>query len=254
MQTARIDKALVPVATDQLVRLGEEFDGGYVVDKRSIAAADILVSLGIGDSWKFEADCLDINPMPLEAFDGNVGTRRYFFRLLRAIAAPPRLKCALHRARVLFSYLGFFRLDRRHHRLLVGRHDPPGQITLAQVLNKHAVGSDKRAFLKIDIEGSEYHLLDTLVEFAPHITGLAIEFHDVEANLSKIIDFVEYFRLNLAHVHCNNYAEIGSGGCPEVIEVSFTQSPADTSHPPELPRALDRPNNPTIEDYRITFA
>lgn len=35
MQTATIDKALKPAATDNLVRLGDDFDGGYVVDKKN---------------------------------------------------------------------------------------------------------------------------------------------------------------------------------------------------------------------------
>lgn len=253
MRTARIDKSLAPVAAHHLVRLGEEFDGGYVVDRRSVESADILISLGVGESWAFEADCLDIRAMPLEAYDGNVGLLRYAARLVRTLVSPLQLHTACYRASLLSRYVRFFTRDRRHHRLLVGRDIPPGEVTLASILSTHAVGTSNRTFLKIDIEGSEYHLLETLIDFAPHITGLVIEFHDVATHLPEIIDFAAKFELNVAHVHCNNFEGTDASGCPQVVEMSFTQSPPRDSDPPDLPGPLDRPNNPASEDYRIKF-
>lgn len=253
VQTARIDKSLAPTATDQLVRLGEPCDGGYVVDKRSVAAADLLISLGIGETWAFEAACLDINSVPLHAYDASVGLRRYGVNLISALSISFGHQSIRRRARLFLSYLGFFRQQKHHHPLMVGRDMPPNEVTLEHVFRTHAIGAGKQAFVKIDIEGSEYFLLEALIGFAPHITGLAIEFHDVEAHQAEIIDFVSRFELNVAHVHCNNFEGLGANGCPEVIEVSFTRSPADTENPPVLPGRLDRPNNPTTDDYRIEF-
>ena len=44
-------------------------------------------------------------------------------------------------------------------------------------------------FFKIDIEGSEYELLDSILLMQDNIVGLAIEFHDLNKNLDKVRDF-----------------------------------------------------------------
>ena len=75
-------------------------------------------------------------------------------------------------------------------------------------------------FLSIDIEGGEYELLDDLCNFSKNLTGLNIEFHNVQDNLEKIKLFIEKFDLLLIHTHINNYGPI-INGIPSVIELSF---------------------------------
>ena len=46
-------------------------------------------------------------------------------------------------------------------------------------------------FLKIDIEGSEYRILDSILENQNRISGIAIEFHDCDLHLDKIKRFID---------------------------------------------------------------
>ena len=49
----------------------------------------------------------------------------------------------------------------------------------------------KNLFFKIDIEGSEYRLLEELVEFQGTMCGLVIEFHDIDLHIEKINNFIK---------------------------------------------------------------
>ena len=42
-------------ATD-LIRIGRDYDGGYLVSKSDIEKTDVLIGLGINDDWSFEED------------------------------------------------------------------------------------------------------------------------------------------------------------------------------------------------------
>ena len=44
--------------TNDLVRIGRDHDGGYLVSKIDIDDSEILVGLGISDDWSFESDFL----------------------------------------------------------------------------------------------------------------------------------------------------------------------------------------------------
>ena len=251
MPTALLDPAFRPTVSSNLVRLGDDFDGGYVVDKASITSADTLIALGIGDSWGFEAECLDMHPVPLEAYDASVGPGWFIKEFARSLVVFFNVKFVRRRFQLLTGYFSFFTENRRHHREMVGAD--PGMVTLAEVLKRHGVGPDRKAFLKIDIEGSEYGILDTLVAEAPHLTGLAIEFHDLPDHLDAIRAFIGDFELGVTHVHCNNCAPLAADGTPEVIELTFTRGKQAPADPPPLPGPLDMPCCKQKPDYPIAF-
>ena len=47
---------LEPIYETDLVRVGNNFDGGYIVEKNSIKQSEILLSFGLSDDWTFEED------------------------------------------------------------------------------------------------------------------------------------------------------------------------------------------------------
>ena len=251
MPTALLDPVFRPTVSADLVRLGDDFDGGYVVDRTSVTDADVLIALGVGDSWGFEAECLALNPVPLEAYDASVGPGWFIREFARSLVVFFNVKFVRRRFELLTDYFRFFSGDRRHHREMVGTD--PGMVTLAEVLKRHGVGPDRKAFLKIDIEGSEYGILDTLVAEAPHLTGLAIEFHDLPGHLDAIRAFIADFGIEVAHVHCNNCAPLAEDGTPEVIELTFTRGVAAEAPPTPLPGPLDMPCCKNKPDYPIAF-
>lgn len=50
----RIPNLFYPKFKCDLVRLGKNFDGGYIVEKNSINESEILLSFGLSDDWTFE--------------------------------------------------------------------------------------------------------------------------------------------------------------------------------------------------------
>ena len=61
-----------PRATFNLVRLGKNNDGGYLVDKDSIYNSKSLVSMGIGKDWSFEKDFYAKKPVTINAYDHTI--------------------------------------------------------------------------------------------------------------------------------------------------------------------------------------
>ena len=51
-----IPSVLKPKKEYKLIRVGNNFDGGYLVGSASLQHAEILISFGICDDWTFEKD------------------------------------------------------------------------------------------------------------------------------------------------------------------------------------------------------
>ena len=50
-----LNKKLKPINSDSLVRIGNKYDGGYVVPLEIIKISKILLSAGLSDDWTFES-------------------------------------------------------------------------------------------------------------------------------------------------------------------------------------------------------
>ena len=55
-----IPKRLIPKYRYDLIRLGKDNDGGYLVDKNSIYRSDFLLSFGISNDCSFEDDFITL--------------------------------------------------------------------------------------------------------------------------------------------------------------------------------------------------
>ncbi len=78
-------------------------------------------------------------------------------------------------------------------------------------------------FLKIDIEGWEYRVLDELAQNADRFSGMAIEFHDTDLHGERIDAFIDAISGEhaLIHFHPNNYAATDQDGNSIVFELTF---------------------------------
>ena len=52
---------LKPIKKSNLLRLGRNSDGGYVVNLDAIKKCNILISFGMGSDWSFELDYIKKN-------------------------------------------------------------------------------------------------------------------------------------------------------------------------------------------------
>ena len=120
--------------------------------------------------------------------------------------------------------------------------------TLSTILDstKH-----KNIFLKIDIEGSEYRLLNTLILNQDRISGLVLEFHDCDLHINSIKSFIENFSLQLVHIHANNCAPIRlDDGLPLVLELTFSKY-SKVLNETYLPHKFDMPNDKSRPEINI---
>ena len=49
-----------------LVRIGRDYDGGYLVSQSDIEKSELLLGLGICDDWSFEKDFTLLNDVEVE--------------------------------------------------------------------------------------------------------------------------------------------------------------------------------------------
>lgn len=236
-------------ATD-LIRLGGSHDGGYLVSKPDVMKSNYLISLGIADDWRFEEDFLAIKPVYIRAYDASISATYFLKRTFQSLWALSRK--TPRRAKVFLKYNVFFsKKNVKHIKLFVGAHaEEKSYCSLASVLE----ATEKMSvFLKIDIEGDEYGILDQIIASQSKITGLVIEFHDCQDHLTRIEAFIDQFKLRLVHIHANNCAEIdATTGLPSVLELTFSRHAA-TETSAILPHPLDQPNDPKKEEILLAF-
>ena len=91
-------------------------------------------------------------------------------------------------------------------------------------INKIYSEGSKNIFIKMDIEGAEFKVLEKLDYSKVNILGLAIEFHDInlkEKEFNKIIINMKKI-FHIAHIHGNNYSKIdGVSKFPSSVEITF---------------------------------
>lgn len=236
-----------------LIRVGRDNDGGYVVCENDIIQSSTLISLGINDDWSFEKEFKKRNNVPIHAYDASISTRVFLKRLVKNLWKIHRQSNLIYYAKTIASYCHFFSQNSNHHiKKFVGLNCDSEEFCTLDDIFKDLI-EQKDVFLKIDIEGSEYRLLDSLIENQSRISGLAIEFHDVDLHLAKIIDFIKRFNLDIVHIHINNNGQIeASTKLPLVIEITFSAN-CTKYVSLSLPHALDMPNSPDIPEIILSI-
>ena len=260
---AILPEFLRPVSTS-LVRLGARFDGGYVVSSIAVDQSTHLLSFGINTDWSFESDFLEQKSTDdrftgIDAWDPTLNPWRLSRSTIKHIGRRAMGR-DVENIGTWSSYVSFFgRPNVNHHRTWIGPRLRPNTQDIDQCM-KH-LPTCASAYVKMDIEGSEYDVLDQLNSNQTSICGMSIEFHDVDRVLSQnpapLESLHKYFEV--VHVHANNFAPLGMVQCPRVIEVSYINrrliSLAMDRIVHDLPNPeLDRPNKRSKPDYIIRFS
>lgn len=240
---------LRPVVSTGLIRLGGGEDGGYLVAADSVACTRTLYGFGVGFDWRFEKDFARLahSDLAITCFDHTMTWNAWIKRLIQA-----RHQGIRGIARHLFNIYDYRRFfgKRAIHRKEMIAPGAMGGVTPASLLG----AGERDVFLRIDIEGWEYRILEQLISHANRLTGTVIEFHDCDLHMDRILDFVRRFPLSLCHIHGNNWGAVAENGIPISMELTFkAPSVNDAPFTGELPCAIDRPNNPAKPDYRLTF-
>ena len=254
-------KKLQPVERNDLTRLGSANDGGYVVPLAAVMGAKALVSFGLRFDWNFERDFQRLNPNAvIHCYDHTVsGKGALLFSVTETLKSlAKRQPHALRTAMTWADYRRFFRGTTRHFQQRIWRDRSRSSATIGDVLER--VKDLRPVFLKIDVEGSEYRILDDVLDNADAINAIAIEFHDLDIHpqsFNLVLDAVRA-QFHVVHVHSNNYADLSPFNFPSALEVTFLNKrlfdhdpPASLRHYPVA--GLDQPNDPATPDYEFDF-
>lgn len=239
-----------------LVRVGKENDGGYLVSRSDVEASDALLGLGISNDWSFERDFYKLRMVPVIAFDGSISERIFRKKLVKAFLRFYQIKRLMESIKTYFSYKRFFSSDdRRHVKKFIGINrknnlDNHNWCSLDDVLSGINFSD---IFLKIDIEGSEYRILNSLIKNRKRFTGIVVEFHDCDIHLDKISYFISNINMKLVHIHANNFASITESDlCPTVLELTFSTH-AETEDNNIMPHDFDMPNNKLMDEVMLSI-
>ena len=263
----KLQKIFLPKFKTLLIRLGKDNDGGYCVPKKSVMNSDFLFSFGLNDDWSFEKDFINKNSKTrVFVFDKSVTFTFWIKNFLKIIIEVLSLKknpISIFRFfYIFFDYLIFFRNSNVKHfkkNVIQKNHNikndnENSHISLKEILSKN---NGNFFFLKIDIEGNEYRILEDIVENQTRLEGLVIEFHNSDLMEEKILAFSERLKLDLVHVHINNFAETNNKGYATVFEATYSPRKYNIQREKDefiFPvQGLDQPNNEKVIDEKVFF-
>ena len=228
-----------------LKRIGKENDGGYLINPASILRSNFLLSFGIFDDWSFEKSFMKYNKnSKILCYDDVISFNFIFIRSFKKIILDLlnfKFNNILKNLYLISDYI-FISSKIKFFKKKIIRGDIP-----------KIIKNFNKVFLKIDIEGSEYDILDDILEVQNKLTSLIIEFHDVDRNRDKIENFLNKFQLELTHIHPNNYGALDRNGDPILIELTFERDVELLAGKITFPNILDQKNNPKNKDIEIRF-
>ena len=269
---------LTPRVTD-LVRLGRNSDGGYLVPKHVLYEIEGCLSLGLGTEWSFEAALIkyrkgSVKSKDILFIDASISilgiikfliymARRTFYEIRMR---KPRTQWKYNRYDLrkaivaLVLYLPTFHLRKnsfRHIRkFVVSEAHGKEQIGFLEALS---CGSDlAHTIVKMDIEGGEWDLLggSEQVGLLREVPIFIVEFHDTRRR--SFMDAVGLLKKHfwIAHIHGNTSGGCSEEGMPLYVEMTFVNnrfSPG-TGIRKSLPiDGLDFPGRPGEVPYRFVF-
>ncbi len=222
----------------ELIRLGRENDGGYVVPELALKAADVLLGYGIADDISFEEEFANAYKKPSFGFDCGV----------KSIKSNSNLFTFIDECIGSESFL-------------YSTQDSSNKISSFNSQVKNLNLENKKIFIKMDIEGAEYIAFEDILKHSKKITGIAMEIHIMNHDtLKKAINLLSNMTQDfiLVHIHGNNCSpyyftsKSSNGELPNILELSFiNKSLIDNYHVLENqkhPTELDMPNNSRKKD------
>lgn len=245
-----LPKNFKPDGAYELIRMGSDHDGGYLVDPKSIEQSNALIALGIGRNWSFEKDFLERKSVRIHAYDYSIGLGYWIKHFLKRVLAVllGRFSAPFDAVKLFLEFKIFFKDSAVLYLEKVGTA-PGCDTNLKKALDK----LDRAPlFLKVDIEGYEYQILEEIIRCKDDLTGLVIEFHSVSDNIEQIEDFINKIGITLIHIHPNNN-RLDEEGDPKAIELTFSKNPTKLEDKFIHPHALDQNNVPRKDSVSLRF-
>jgi len=216
------------------IRIGNTYDGGYVLPKQALEQSECLFSYGINNDITFDEHYIELAGKKVYGYDHTIN--------------------GIHTNHPhLFTW---------YKKGLSGT----SQQDTDNFLNHYKqLGINGRVLLKVDVEVHEYEWLQNtnIQELANITTCLVLEVHMLhdDSFRQKFINCIEELNKHfyLCHIHGNNYAptfNYDGHDVPMVLELTFVpkETVAEVGISLEsFPTSLDTPNNPHTPDINLNF-
>lgn len=269
---------LSPIPIKGKVRIGSNYDGGYVVYGSALIESDVLLNYGVGWETSFEEHFNKLTGRSVIMFDPTLFGKYivdypYMFRHLLGLRFKRIYK---HISKRRFWVKKFKQFEARNilfvqEGIAVAKKDRYD--TLAGHIKRFKL-QDKQILLKMDIEGGEYDIFNDgeIYKSLVQVNQIILELHDIGIGyrINDVMHIMDKLSENfeLVHIHGNNYGELftitdkerkNEFLVPMAIELTLVRKdmidPADVlSEQPVYPTpGLDYPNNPDKEDYSLNF-
>ena len=269
--SGELARLLAPLSDIELRRIGSDNDGGYLVESLSFSDSKVLLSGGYGDDFSFEKSSLTFsNFQSVYLYDYSISWKTIFSDLFTKLP----LSLILHLfgrihnscSRFTKNMLEFSKMTihpRVHYlrKMLTSQISTPlsgvqiASLDEALDLATHNLSSGSEIYLKLDIEGSEYDLIESIVRNADLISGLVMEFHAIDKNYDLFLDALSKLNASflVAHVHVNNFGKLSVDGLPSVLEITFTKLEYSINRTLKdcCWHSSDQPNDASSPDYEI---
>lgn len=280
-------KNLLPKVINDLTRVGnKKTDGGYLISKRQVDSTKVLMGLGINFDWTFEDNFKRMNPeAQIHCYDFSVGEKVYLksfiSSLINVVSLNSYTKEVFNGRSPLsvwqkpfsdistyFGFKSFFKPEKGNFFYAKGISDFSDTpfITVQEMFSNVPSFSslpDNSMYIKMDIEQSEYDILEDLLEHKAKINGFAIEFHDLKHFWKDFQYLIEKLKedYEIIHIHGNNCCgHIPGTEVPNFIELSLikrsmlTEEELNSVNQQSYPLAgMDIPNLPNRPDLKISF-
>jgi hypothetical protein len=264
--------ALHPIEFPGLVRMGNATgDGGYVMPPDLVRDATVLLSLGLGTDWTFDEEVRRMNPrVRIIGVDHSIrssyflrlfvrsGIKRFIYGVVRDREKREKYDRSLDLAR---RYFTLFANPNEHVRRMVGSTDGAGHVTIDTLVRRYCADADRCVLLKMDIEGSEYEVIPSVVAHADRFSVFTAEFHGIAGDPDRFNAAIALLSsaFSVVHIHGNNCGIWSNAiNFPDTVEITFVNrglldGPV-VSTTCAYPRpGLDVPNDPQREDYVLSF-
>ena len=193
---------LKPFYYKDLARVGTNADGGYICYNTAIKKAKYLISCGLGNEFSFENSLLKNKSITINIYDHTISIFSHLRLILkyfrRFITFRVKYSVLIENLVNFYKYLLLINHNNVHHfSKKVSNKRESNAITLKDILNLKS----NNVILKIDIEGSEFKILNQLLKYKENFSMLIIEFHFIQKNKKIFINFFNKFLKFFTIIH-----------------------------------------------------
>jgi hypothetical protein len=212
-------QVLRPRKCEDLTRVGGCKDGGYLVPLKYLKNLTTFVNFGVGEDFDFEIELRKkYGVSNIYSFDSLVSKKYFTVHFVRGVAKFFMFRCRIRvvfqRLVLLSKFISFYTFSSKVKFFKVKLDELNTETILSDLPQKSAI--------KVDIEGDEYAILNTICANKSKFNFIIMEFHSIQLNQKIISDFIKNLDSHffVAHLSINNRTS-DIDFLPNTIEVTL---------------------------------